>query len=257
MRSLALAALLCFAALRPAPAGDLTQVSTLGALMTGVYEGEVTLADLGSRGDLGLGTINGLDGELVLLDGTFYRVAVDGHATPLPPATRTPFAMVTRFTPEITAELPAGLDLPGLEAWITALLPPGNRPLAIRIDGRFTELKTRSVPGQTPPYVPLLTALKDQVVVGRPAFEGTVVGFRLPAYFGGINAPGFHFHALDRARAEGGHVLGARTEGGRVAVARIDRVEMLLPHDASFAAAPLGGGSEAGANAVEGQVPAK
>jgi acetolactate decarboxylase len=256
MRPIATLAALAFVALlAPARAADLVQVSTLGALMTGVFDGETTLGELGRRGDLGLGTTNGLDGELLAVDGQFYRIHADGHAVLLPPDTRTPFAMITAFTPEITAPLPAGLDLAGLEAWLDRLLPPANHPQAVRIDGRFERLSVRSVPRQTAPYPPLLTALRQQVVMAHESVRGTVIGFRLPTYLRGINAPGFHFHFIDETRAFGGHVLGLTTGEGQAMIAGLDGVSMILPHDAAFGAAVLGDGIEVGANAVEGLSP--
>src|SRR2546427_10223 len=41
----------------------LFQASTIGALLQGAYDGDVTFAELAQHGDLGLGTLHGLDGE--------------------------------------------------------------------------------------------------------------------------------------------------------------------------------------------------
>jgi acetolactate decarboxylase len=56
----------------------LFQASTIGALLDGAYDGDVSFAQLSEHGDLGLGTLNGLDGEMIALDGRFYRADVDG-----------------------------------------------------------------------------------------------------------------------------------------------------------------------------------
>ncbi|MFD2235210.1 acetolactate decarboxylase [Phaeospirillum tilakii] len=238
----------------PAGAADLYQVSILDALLHGVYDGEISLGELGRQGDLGLGTINGLDGEMVAVDGKFYRVGTDGRAAPLPPETRTPFAMITPFTPTLSAPVPEGLDLAGLDAWLARTLPPANHVQAVRIDGRFAALKLRSVPRQTPPYPPLTAALAHQAIFEHREMDGTLLGFRFPAYAQGINATGTHFHFLDAERGQGGHVLGLVTgAGARAQIAVIDRLVVTLPGDAAFAAAPLGQERQGGANAVEGQ----
>ena len=52
----------------------LYQVSTLGALMQGVYDGEMEVGKLVQEGDLGIGTFEALDGEMVVLDGWVYQV---------------------------------------------------------------------------------------------------------------------------------------------------------------------------------------
>ena len=75
----------------------LYQVSTLDALMQGVYDGEVSLDQLTGHGDFGIGTFDGLDGEMVVLDGQVYQVPADGQVLQMDAAILTPFAMVTYF----------------------------------------------------------------------------------------------------------------------------------------------------------------
>jgi acetolactate decarboxylase len=51
-------------------AGDeLHQIGTLAALSAGGYAGTVTIDDMLDHGDFGLGTFEGLDGEMIVLDG--------------------------------------------------------------------------------------------------------------------------------------------------------------------------------------------
>ena len=57
----------------------LFQASTIGALLEGAYEGDLSFAELAEHGDLGLGTLNALDGEMIALDGRFYRADVEGR----------------------------------------------------------------------------------------------------------------------------------------------------------------------------------
>ena len=76
---------------------EVYQFSTIGALLDGVYDGDVTVAEILRHGDFGLGTFNHLDGEMVVLDGVCYRVRADGTATRADPTDRSPFAAVTRF----------------------------------------------------------------------------------------------------------------------------------------------------------------
>ena len=56
----------------------LFQASTIGALLDGAYDGDLSFAELAEHGDFGLGTLNGLDGEMIAIDGSFYRADVDG-----------------------------------------------------------------------------------------------------------------------------------------------------------------------------------
>ena len=238
----------------PAGAAELFQYSLLNALFQGAYDGEITIARLARHGDFGLGTVNGLDGELVAVDGRFFRVGTDGLAMELPGETRSPFAMVTAFVATVEAKVPAGLDQRGLEAWLAQVLPPGNHPQAIRIDATFARLELRSVPRQARPYPGLVQALKSQVTFPRETVRGTVIGFRMPGYARGINAPGYHFHFLDAERQSGGHVLGLLTGDGIAGIADLEQLTLALPANADFTGADLGDtAAPGGANAVEGK----
>ena len=72
--------------------GKLYQVSLLQGLLYGDYCGSVTIEELCQNGDIGLGTFDQLNGELILLDGVAYRATGDGkieiglasESTPLP-----------------------------------------------------------------------------------------------------------------------------------------------------------------------------
>ena len=63
--------------------GELYQSSLIAALLQGVYDGEMTYAELAKHGDFGLGTFNALDGEMVAVDGGFYQLRSDGSANPV------------------------------------------------------------------------------------------------------------------------------------------------------------------------------
>jgi hypothetical protein len=76
------------------------QVSTATALVEGVYQGAFQITNLREHGDLGLGTFEELDGEMVILDGKFYQVRCDGSVREVGDDARTPFAVITRFSPE-------------------------------------------------------------------------------------------------------------------------------------------------------------
>src|SRR5947208_15368340 len=63
----------------------LFQASTIGALLDGAYEGDVTFGELAEHGDLGLGTLNGLDGGMIALDGRFFRADANGDVSEIDP----------------------------------------------------------------------------------------------------------------------------------------------------------------------------
>src|SRR5215211_7979372 len=79
----------------------LFQASTIGALLDGAFEGDLSFRELAEHGNLGLGTLNHLDGEMIALDGAFFRADVDGNIARIDPEERTPFAVVTAFEPTV------------------------------------------------------------------------------------------------------------------------------------------------------------
>ena len=198
-----------------APAHRLTQVSVIDALMVGRYDGVMTIAELLRHGDFGVGTLDHLDGELIILDGAAYQVRGDGKVLAVDPGRSTPFAAVTPFRPDGDAPCPPVASLAALDAHLDAAFPQRNHFAAIRIDGRFPSLTMRSVPRQEPPYRPLDEVAKGQSVWTRTDQVGTLIGIRCPAWAGGLNVPGYHWHFLSADHQVGGHVLDCRIAAAR------------------------------------------
>ncbi|HEU4943901.1 MAG TPA: acetolactate decarboxylase [Solirubrobacterales bacterium] len=191
----------------------LFQASTIGALLEGTYDGDLSFTELAEHGDLGLGTLNRLDGEMIALDGRFYRADVDGTVGEVSGEALTPFAVVTGFEPTIDAELTGWLDHEALLAKLDELIPVDAASCAIRIDGNFELVRARSVPRQSPPYRPLTEVVAEQHVFELTDVSGSMLGFRFPAYAEGIEVSGYHLHFISDDRSRGGHVLGSRSGG--------------------------------------------
>lgn len=237
-RALAFAFLLLVLAAAPARAGEVYQVSTITSLLAGGDDGAVTVGELLRHGNFGLGTYNGVDGEMVVLDGRAYRCSVDAAAHPAPAAMRTPFAVVTDFHPRTTAPIAAGQSLTRLQATLDALPVSASRIVAVRVVGRFEAMQVRSEPKQQPPYRPLSDVIKTQQVVhDLGAVDGTLVGFRFPATTSSVNVAGWHFHFITADGTRCGHVLGLTTGAGRAAVQEIADLHVRFPAQAPAAPA--------------------
>jgi acetolactate decarboxylase len=181
----------------------LFQASTIGALLDGSFEGDVTFAELADHGDLGLGTLNHLDGEMIALDGRFYRADVEGKLSEVAGDERTPFAVVVPFHPAIEFDLEGSID---------------HDRLLAEIDRR-----------QEPPYRPLTEVVSEQHVFELDGVDGTMLGFRFPEYAEGIEVAGWHLHFVDEDRARGGHVLDSRAETAHVQLDPSGELHVELP----------------------------
>jgi len=203
-----------------APAVDpdrITQVSVISALMQGQYDGVLSLRETLACGDFGLGTLDHLDGELVILDGRAYQVRGDGTVHEASPDRTTPFAVVTFFRKDGELPCPEAAGIEELEARLDEVLTGRNAFHAVRIDGEFARLVVRSVPRQEPPFAPLVEVSKKQYVGTHEDAKGTLVGIRCPQWSAGLNVPGYHWHFLSADRKVGGHVLECRPRSGTAA----------------------------------------
>jgi acetolactate decarboxylase len=207
----------------------LFQASTIGALLEGAFEGDVSFAELAERGDLGLGTLNHLDGEMIALDGRFYRADVEGNVDEVGTEERTPFAVVVPFEAAISFDLEGSLDHDRLLSEIDRRIPADAATCAVRVDGRFELVRARSVPRQEPPYRPLTEVVERQRVFELAGVDGTMLGFRFPEYAEGIEVSGWHLHFISEDRTRGGHVLDSRVETARVQLDPSGELHVELP----------------------------
>ena len=231
-RALALALFVAVAG--PARAAEAYQVATISSLLAGGYDGNTTVGELLRHGNFGLGTFNGVDGEMMVLDGRVYRGKTDGRAELVSRKELTPFAVVVAFRPQGSIRVASGQSLEQLEATLDALPYSASRILAARIDGRFEAIKLRSEPKQKPPYRPLAAVIKEEQVV---SVQGTLIAFRFPAAASSVNVAGWHFHFLTADRTRGGHVLDLTAGAGRALLQEISDLRISFPAQAPAASA--------------------
>lgn len=218
--------------------GTLFQVSTTGALVQGVYKGAVTIATLKTHGDFGLGTFEGLDGEMVVLDGHFYRAHSDGRITTAPDKALVPFAAVTNFRPQRQATFSDIDSFAALTAELDRLRRSDNLFCAVRIDGRFAQVHSR-IACKVHEGVSLTEAAAHQAEFHLTEVTGTIVGFWSPAYTRSISVAGWHLHFLSADRTQGGHLLGCGAASLAVQVQDLDDLHLAIPETSAFLHADL------------------
>jgi acetolactate decarboxylase len=225
----------------------LYQVSTIQALSAGDYDGQSSLCALERHGDFGIGTFQGLEGEMVVLDGNFYQVKVDGQAYLVNEAAQIPFAQVTFFDTNKVFTVDTELNYADLKQYLDKLLPSKNIFYAIKISGRFKYVKTRSVPKQAKPYPDLDQAVKGQKVFEFNDIEGTVVGFRSPEYSKNFSVGGYHLHFINPDRKSGGHLLDFQASGVKIEIDETSDFHVSLPTNPEFFGLDLNIAEEKGA----------
>jgi acetolactate decarboxylase len=218
----------------------LFQVSTAGALVQGVYDGVVTVRDLKRHGDFGLGTFDGLDGEMLALGGRVYQVRSDGTVHEPPGDAKVPFAVMTWFKPDTAVELTAVDSFDDLVVRLDQLRRTDNLFYAASIAGRFRYVHTRAA-CKVGSGVSLVDATAHQAEFNFTDVEGTIVGFWSPPYVSSINVAGWHLHFLTNDHTGGGHVLACAGLGSHAAIEELDNVHIAIPETAAFLKADLRG----------------
>lgn len=205
------------------------QISTFSALSQGVYEGAASVETLKQHGDMGVGTFDALDGEMVCLDGQVYKVSADGTIAAQGDEVTSPFAAVTFFDADTAKQLGSVRGLSNLTTVIDGVIPSNATMYAIEIHGNFSHVKTRSVPAQSKPYPALAEAVKNQSIFEKENVSGTIVGVKFPEYMDGVNVAGYHCHFISDDRQFGGHLLDCTLENGTLMIDETGNFTMVLP----------------------------
>lgn len=190
------------------------QYSIWFAFVNKVFDGDLTVKELKQHGDVGLGSFDFLDGELVMLDGVAYRIREDGVITTGADDDQIVYADAAFFNNEESFALEAPLKFPELAAKLDEKKKSPQYFYIYKIHGTFKHIKLGGVPKVERPFTDGL----DVLIPNRPVFEtenisGTLVGFYCPDYIGHINAKGHHFHFISDDRKWGGHVMDFESSG--------------------------------------------
>ena len=239
---------------------NMYQISTLQALAMGYTRSVVTVESFLQHGDIGLGTFEDVNGEMILLDGTCYRAGESGAVVQAEPDTGVPFAVNTFFQRGEAFPLEGVDSIESLKRLLDLKIEEGfglNSMHVVRIDGTFAKICARSESAYRSQHVSLKEILsKTQKDFFFHDITGTLVCVYFPDYMDGINAPGWHLHFLSGDRARGGHVFDLVMEQGTMTVNKISQIQICLPATPSFDTYSLKEASQSEIREVEqGQQP--
>lgn len=208
----------------------------------GLLHGTVTVGHVLKHGGFGLGTLNLLDGEVVVLDGTAYQQRADGTCRAVPDDAMTPFMMVTDHD-EAATEIRhiENLGWASLQESLASMLPSENLFASIKIEGEFEYMKLRAVRKQCCDR-PLVEVTREQAVFEFRNTHGSLIGFYTPPFLGdALSVPGFHLHFISKDLGKGGHVLDIQLKDATVSIQPLYSTIQGFPKTVDFANAKLTG----------------
>lgn len=213
------------------------QVALLQSLTQGYYDGIIKTSELKKHGDIGIGTFEGVNGEMIVLDGKVYQALSDGSVKEASDDETIPFSNVTFFDKDGSKELLGVNDINELKGKLNDIVDKNGKNLFyfVKVNGSFNEMKVRSELKQEKPYRTLDEALKtDQREFTYDNITGTVVALYCPDYMGGLNTPGWHFHFISDDKTKGGHVLELKFDKATVEYDATPGFDMILTNTADF-----------------------
>ncbi|MCR5797297.1 MAG: acetolactate decarboxylase, partial [Eubacterium sp.] len=213
------------------------QVALLQSLMQGEYDGVINVEKLVQYGDIGIGTFEGVNGEMIVLDGVAYQALGDGTVIIADDKETVPFANVTFFTEDIVLDSFDAEDMEKLKSTLDTVVEKRgtNQFYVANIFADFDSVQVRSSIKQDPPYRYLNVALAaDQRIFSYENVQGNLVALYCPPYMEGLNMPGWHFHFISSDKKMGGHVLGVALKNAQTKIDVISSFKMIVPDRESF-----------------------
>jgi acetolactate decarboxylase len=205
------------------------QLAAFNTFSTGKYSGFMTYSQIEQHGDFGIGTFDGLNGEMLAFDGVFYQIPSDGVPRVVDSAQTSPHATVTYFDPDLTYSV-LNLNYTGLKSYLDSQLAISEDTIyAIKVAGNFSYIQARSPAKQTEPYPNLTDALKTQSVFNFTNVEATAVGYLFPSSMNGVDPAGYHLHIITNDKTAGGHLLECQIENASIQVDAVKNYTLILP----------------------------
>ncbi|PHM27676.1 acetolactate decarboxylase [Xenorhabdus innexi] len=216
----------------------INQYSTMHALMSGVFDGMFSIAEISQGGSFGIGCSHALAGEMIALDDTFFEIQGTGNVRRFSEYDQLPFAQLTYFHP--SEQFPVSdISKKELYSELSAQINIDNIFVAVKIEGIFKEIWLRRTNYQEKPYKTFVEATVEQSENILQNVSGVMVGFWTPDIFHGISVAGFHIHFIDDARKNGGHVFDFELQNGLLSYELKQNIKVHLPDNSEYINADL------------------
>ena len=211
------------------------QVSLLQALVSGYYDGIISVKKLKDLGDVGIGTFTGADGELIMLANKVYKAKIDGKIEIASNDELIPFCNATAFFVDDRLNVSCRniIELKNILKEYKENFK--NLFMVIRINGLFKQITVRSLPKQTKPYKPLDYIVEnEQKIYTYNNIKGTVIGFCAPEFIKDLNTIDFHMHFIDIDKSVGGHILDLAFDNIDIDISLKNEFGLILSKDDAY-----------------------
>ncbi|MBJ8325296.1 acetolactate decarboxylase [Streptococcus pacificus] len=211
----------------------LFQHNTLASLMAGIYEGTMSVEELLKHGNFGVGTVDSVDGELIVLDGKVYQATGTNDefkVKEVPSHVLVPYAAVVHHTTTKSWKEDNPIDSENLKKTIEEKLDSHNLFYSVKIKGTFSKMHVRMIP-KSKTGERFAEVAKNQPEFTQENISGTLIGIWTPELFHGVSVAGFHLHFLADDLHFGGHVMDFVMQDGNIEIGRIDQLEQNFPVD--------------------------
>ncbi len=189
--------------------GPIHVIGSYKNLLDNKLKGLLKYKEIKPLGNFGLGTFDFVDGEMIALDGNFYRANEEGDLTLAEDTRHCPFAIVCQFN-EQKAEQTEENDI-SLKDFQKKLLnirkwhPTQSIAMAIKIDIAADWIEYRSEENSDE------KASFDHVISQEKRHRheqqaGTLVGFYFDNSLNDLTSSEFHFHYVNANKSKGGHL---------------------------------------------------
>ncbi|MCR8967773.1 acetolactate decarboxylase [Streptococcus zalophi] len=209
----------------------LFQHNTLASLMAGLYEGTMPLKELLAHGNFGVGTVDSIDGELIVLDGKAYQATGTNNEVKVnlvKDHVLVPYAAVVNHTKTKSWTEDTTIDSENLKKTIEAKLDSQNLFFSVKVKGVFSKMHVRMIP-KSKTGERFAEIAKHQPEFTEENISGTLVGIWTPELFHGVSVAGFHLHFLSDDVSFGGHVMDFVMEKGAIEIGIINQLEQHFP----------------------------
>lgn len=217
----------------------LYQASTLNALMLGNFQGVTTVGGLLTKGSYGIGTFEGLDGELIALDGKVYNGKGNGSVEEYDKDEKSAFAVMYNISENAKDYSFQNItNLEQLKKELNRIINEDykNRNVfyVLKAEVTLNCVKVRSFYKQEEPYKTLPQLVSSQTEYTYENCKGYFVGVWCPKYVEGLNMPGWHLHFLSHDKTKGGHILEVDIKEAQITIEDKIDFQMVLPTNEEF-----------------------